>query len=1323
VQTLSANLTAAVLTIDARVDPRRLIDLIEFYDPDYTPSATGFDPTDAVETFASETITWNSIAYRRETISRGDCMRNMGEKTNSVTLTFSNISRYLATLATTTTIEGMLLVIRTVVATVTDDSLVLFVGRCDKPSDIDKEQFTLNVRQDFGNINQTLPFHKFLPEDPDGVLPGDPLYQGFRFTTVSGTFQGIPTTTGGFLGLFKKKKANTQQFSSYDLTPYGNPVPEVFGSCQVEGVPLVYQDRGNFSLGMWVWSKGPISAITNFSIRSDARTLINTVNHLGDLGGTGTNATEDTLQAPGIGYLSLTAYTSAAFQSALDVVDDSPTVVALIRGRKIPLPNSSGVYGSSDWTDNPVHIARFILTDSRFCNINSAFMEDSVNYLTSLHCDEPLIDDTNDQRILIPSVESPQAGETFFRYQSTGILKPTYYLYNYLGDVDVIPETEDGPYEPYDPNDFPTTFTTQLLLRKRYTCNFPITEEVRAVDLLYKTVFATFRGFMRVNKRGKYELRTEKASDATKLRASTSVGATTLLVLDVTPWKSGPDLLTGRMRVGSLGGPTLTDSEVRDLASADYSTSGNSITLTASDVGGVSLTASGATLSGGSTSVQASGTVTVGGTPAAGNTITATIDGVAVTYTLTAEDTTGTAAAMLSSLINATDALKPYIKSFWSSASPTVVTIKCLHGALTLSSATGFPTLLKAHSSGEEVLRIAMSFATNSQDVYSAWSASTLVLLGDTYLPTVLNGHKYEVTTGGTTGATEPIWPTTAGGTVASGTAVFTEVGSTVLAQAGLTRANIKKDTFKWPLGSRQASVNQIKGSFRDRRNDFALTPFKINDPVHQAQVKKIYPLEVDFSAIDNWNQTFRIGNGLLAKNREGDWFNSLATGPAGLVLEEGDLICSSDDSGGLINVVTRIEDLRIQPNHDVMISQARLYSTNMFSDDADASVIPIPTTLRYIQTVDSIAAFIDNFAIHDADALVPGFYIAVSRDLADLGDWRGWKLYADYGDGYTYTGAHGDIAAVMGTADTILSPVEDVILFDTSLTFTTNFTTDVFTAAGNSFVNGASVQVSNSGGALPPELLPSTTYFVRDAGGGGTFKLAATSGGSAINLSSNGSGTHSIKSVLEITLKYGTPPPTPDPFATVTEADLIDNPYRNLFAYGDEYLQAATVVSNGDNSFTLSDFYRGRFGTDQSQLNHSAAEDIVYLDGSEVFVPIDVSRLNLPFNYKVVTTNQNITDATPISFTWTGGTIKGHAVSDVVIVTDAADDTLIWFEGHDPDAEYEVEVWSGTGRSNPAELLGVLPVETVSSHPAQIVADSSGDGTWDGGSDMPDDL
>ncbi|MFM2089686.1 MAG: hypothetical protein RLZZ127_175 [Planctomycetota bacterium] len=52
---------------------------------------------------------------------------------------------------------------------------------------------------------------------------------------------------------------------------------------------------------------------------------------------------------------------------------------------------------------------------------------------------------------------------------------------------------------------------------------------------------------------------------------------------------------------------------------------------------------------------------------------------------------------------------------------------------------------------------------------------STSVSVGDTIIPATPNGRIYRCTTGGTTGASEPTWPTTDNGTVNDGTAVWTE--------------------------------------------------------------------------------------------------------------------------------------------------------------------------------------------------------------------------------------------------------------------------------------------------------------------------------------------------------------------------------------------------------------------------------------------------------------------------------------------------------------------------------------------------------------------
>lgn len=56
------------------------------------------------------------------------------------------------------------------------------------------------------------------------------------------------------------------------------------------------------------------------------------------------------------------------------------------------------------------------------------------------------------------------------------------------------------------------------------------------------------------------------------------------------------------------------------------------------------------------------------------------------------------------------------------------------------------------------------------------YADTTVLALNALVHPTVSNGHYYKVTTAGTTGASEPTWPTN-GSTVTSGTVVFTDMG------------------------------------------------------------------------------------------------------------------------------------------------------------------------------------------------------------------------------------------------------------------------------------------------------------------------------------------------------------------------------------------------------------------------------------------------------------------------------------------------------------------------------------------------------------------
>jgi hypothetical protein len=79
-----------------------------------------------------------------------------------------------------------------------------------------------------------------------------------------------------------------------------------------------------------------------------------------------------------------------------------------------------------------------------------------------------------------------------------------------------------------------------------------------------------------------------------------------------------------------------------------------------------------------------------------------------------------------------------------------------------------------------------------------------------------------------------------------------------------------------------------------------------------------------------------------------------------------------------------------------------------------------------------------------------------------------------------------------------------------TKKTFTADFGTDFITSTAHGFSNGNAIKVENTGGGLPAPLVTNTLYYVRDKTTD-TFKLAATLGGAAIDLTTDGTGTQKI--------------------------------------------------------------------------------------------------------------------------------------------------------------------------------------------------------------------
>jgi hypothetical protein len=99
------------------------------------------------------------------------------------------------------------------------------------------------------------------------------------------------------------------------------------------------------------------------------------------------------------------------------------------------------------------------------------------------------------------------------------------------------------------------------------------------------------------------------------------------------------------------------------------------------------------------------------------------------------------------------------------------------------------------------------------------WNPATDYVLGDVVRPTDGNGHLYVVTVAGTSGTTEPVWPSvggTPGGTVIDGTVEFTEQTPTVAWSNAATGIVVIDGHELLPAGTSYRVVYRVTDGFGD---------------------------------------------------------------------------------------------------------------------------------------------------------------------------------------------------------------------------------------------------------------------------------------------------------------------------------------------------------------------------------------------------------------------------------------------------------------------------------------------------------------------------
>lgn len=86
-------------------------------------------------------------------------------------------------------------------------------------------------------------------------------------------------------------------------------------------------------------------------------------------------------------------------------------------------------------------------------------------------------------------------------------------------------------------------------------------------------------------------------------------------------------------------------------------------------------------------------------------------------------------------------------------------------------------------------------------DAYVGWKASTVYAQGATVVPDPRNGYFYKVTTAGTSGATQPTWPTGTGGTVTDGGTLVWTRQETVAWALTVDLAAAAAEGWRWKAG------------------------------------------------------------------------------------------------------------------------------------------------------------------------------------------------------------------------------------------------------------------------------------------------------------------------------------------------------------------------------------------------------------------------------------------------------------------------------------------------------------------------------------------
>lgn len=454
--TLTAPLALALVPARSASDSisRNRSILFEVYASNAFPDEDGlFDPADAIARWAKHDCTWLGNLYEARILSHGGLSEYLSGQFNSITLTINNADRYLQQFCSTNVVDGLRLVVRYVnwdhsVALADSRQWVLRLQAPDN-SELDREQGDLTAKEELATLDCEIPKGTVTPEDPDGRSPNDILNEGFPFNAHQSMVRYNDPVQSLRFGLFPRKKDRIKynQWSSVSETD-GAVVPLIAsGRVQLQALPVFWFDQGFFIIAILLFAGHKVTSITNFLLPDQGYIFYGWWNdeahrqthvHLGDLGGTGTNATPDTIESTypeNTWYGSRKAYAGFAIGGpesedqpfANPQMDAVPTLVGVVRVEH-DLPDDDGVFNQKGYSDSPPYAARFVLTSPDFFGLDPLLVNDA--NLPAVHAERqrPIIDKSNGEFLALMEHDlSSLVAGTITRLSSTGLIDSRYF--------------------------------------------------------------------------------------------------------------------------------------------------------------------------------------------------------------------------------------------------------------------------------------------------------------------------------------------------------------------------------------------------------------------------------------------------------------------------------------------------------------------------------------------------------------------------------------------------------------------------------------------------------------------------------------------------------------------------------------------------------------------------------------------------------------------------------------------------------------------------------------------------------------------------------